>query len=180
MDPATGKLLWEVTIGRGGYLGGVHWGMAVHERLGLLYAPISDVDAGPSSGAAPAPGLYALDITTGAERWSSPLEDNCTNRQLCRVGLSAALIATDELIFAGALDGMLYAYDAASGDVLWNFDTWREFDAVNELPTQGGAIDVHGPMIAGDMLFIQSGYGTFGQRGGNALLAFKLTDTSYE
>ena len=178
IDPATGARLWSVTIGRGGYLGGVHWGMAVNERLGLLFAPISDIDAGPAKDVAPAPGLYALDIATGAARWSKPIDDNCANRAQCRVGLSAAIMATDELVFAGALDGMLYAYDAASGEELWRFDTWREFQSVNELPTRGGAIDVHGPMIAGDMLFIQSGYGVFGQRGGNALLAFKLTTTA--
>ncbi len=174
IDPDTGERLWEVTIGRGGYLGGVHWGMAVNERLGLLFAPISDIAAGPTGDVAPAPGLYALDIATGAARWSQPIDDNCANRESCGVGLSAALMATDDLVFAGALDGMLYAYDAASGEVLWRYDTWRDFESVNGLTTQGGAIDVHGPMIAGDMLFIQSGYGSFGQRGGNALIAFKL------
>jgi|TARA_Y100000310_G_C20611038_1_gene778006 polyvinyl alcohol dehydrogenase (cytochrome) len=88
--------------------------------------------------------------------------------------MSAAIIATDDLVFAGALDGYVHAYSATSGEILWSYDTWREFDSRNNLATQGGAIDVHGPIVAGDLLLIQSGYGTFGQRGGNALLAFRL------
>ncbi len=50
MDPANGDLLWEQQLGRGGYLGGVHWGMAVNEALGLLYVPLNDLDEGPAIG----------------------------------------------------------------------------------------------------------------------------------
>ena len=91
--------------------------------------------------------------------------------------MSAAILATEDLVFAAGLDGYLHAYSTTSGEILWSYDTWREFDSTNKLATQGGAIDVHGPIVAGDLLLIQSGYGTFGQRGGNALLAFKLEAT---
>ena len=45
-----------------------------------------------------------------------------------------------------------------TGDVLWTFDTLRDYDAVNGGVTSGGTIDTHGPVVAGDMLFVQSGY----------------------
>lgn len=174
MDPATGKLRWQQHLGRGGYLGGVHWGMAVNQALGLLYVPINDLVAGPGS-RAPAPGLHALDISTGEIRWTATRKGNCEGRESCREGFSAAAIATDELVFVSVLDGMTYAIDALSGEFVWEYDSWRDFESVNKLPTQGGAIDVHGPMIAGDQMLVQSGYGSFGQRGGNALLVFELS-----
>ena len=64
--------------------------------------------------------------------------------------------------------------DVWTGEVVWSYDTWRKFDGVNGETAIGASIDVHGPMVAGDMLLIQSGYGQHGQAGGNALLAFRL------
>ena len=173
LNPDTGELIWQKNLGRGGYLGGVHWGMAVNEKLGLLFVPISDIDAGAGEGA-PSPGISALDMKTGELRWFTPNADHCQDRLLCRNGMSAAVVATSDLLFAGGLDGWLHAYDAETGKILWSFDTWKEYESTNGLPARGGAIDVHGPVVAGDMVFLQSGYGTFGQQGGNTLLAFRL------
>ena len=92
----------------------------------------------------------------------------------CYPGISAAILATSDLVVAGGLDGALNAYAAESGERLWYFDTWRAFTAVNGIETEGGPLDVHGPLIVGDMLFITSGYQSFGQKGGNAFLAFRL------
>ena len=39
-----GELLWSQRLGRGGMLGGIHWGMAVDGRL--AYAPVSDRQTG--------------------------------------------------------------------------------------------------------------------------------------
>lgn len=173
LNPDTGKLIWQKTLGRGGYLGGVHWGMAVNENLGLLYVPISDVPAGAGEGE-PSPGINALNMKTGELRWFTPNPDRCQDRLLCRTGMSAAIVATSELLFAGGLDGWLHAYDAETGEILWTYNTWKDFETTNKVPAHGGAIDVHGPVVAGDMVFVQSGYATFGQQGGNALLAFRL------
>jgi len=46
---------------------------------------------------------------------------------------------------------------------------------VSGKPAKGGAFDAHGPMLAGDQLIVSSGYGSFYQRGGNALLVFELS-----
>ena len=178
IDPDTGVRLWTRNIGRGGYLGGVHWGMTTNEALGLLYAPISDIRQGPpGSTEESAPGMYAIDIATGEVRWQTTAEDRCDGRERCLNGLSAAPIANSDLVFVAGLDGWLHALRADNGASAWSFDTWRDFNAINEsesLKASGGSIDVHGPLLVEDQLFIQSGYGTFGQQGGNALIAFRL------
>ena len=174
MKPDSGERLWARHLGRGGWLGGVHWGMAVNETLGLLYVPISDRPVGPAASDKPMPGLHALELATGTVRWSAINPDRCAAREGCDAGISAAIVATSDLVFTGSLDGLVSAYDARTGEVLWSYDTWRKFDGVNGETAVGAAIDVHGPMVAGDLLLIQSGYGQHGQAGGNALLAFRL------
>ena len=76
------------------------------------------------------------------------------------------------VVFTGGLDGYIRAYSTKDGSRLWEFDTTGEFETVNGVPGQGGAIDGPGPVIANGMLFVNSGYGMFGQMPGNLLLAF--------
>ena len=92
---------------------------------------------------------------------------------MCFGGLSAAITATPDLVVAGSLDGVLEVYDGATGDVLWSDDTWKAFTAVNGVETAGGAFDAHGPMIAGDQIIVSSGYDSFFQKPGNALLVYQ-------
>jgi polyvinyl alcohol dehydrogenase (cytochrome) len=71
LNPDTGEVVWQTRLGRGGALGGVHWGIAVHEPLSLAIIPISDRFAGPLTGAGEAqPGVHAVDLATGEIRWS--------------------------------------------------------------------------------------------------------------
>ena len=70
------------------------------------------------------------------------------------------------------MDGGVRAYDAASGEILWTFDTNRTFETVNGVAANGGAIDGPGPAVAGGMLFVNSGYISLIGRPGNVLLAF--------
>ena len=171
MDPGDGTVWWSRTIGRGGALGGVHWGMAAHPD-GVLVVPVSDLDTGFLTGkGAPDPGVHALDVATGDPRWSHRRASRCADRR-CWGGVSAAVSINAELVFAGSLDGYLEALDIVTGELLWRFDTWRTFDAVNGLEAQGGAIDTHGPMLFDDLVIVASGYEGFAEAGGNALLVF--------
>ena len=171
----TGQQIWSRRVGRGGKLGGIHWGMAVNPQLGRLYVPVSDRDFGATNNDASAsPGLHALDIDSGEIVWSVIHENTCGERQPCDSGLSAAILATPDLVFAGGLDGYIRAYHGGTGEVLWSFDTWRSFATTGLDDAEGGAIDVHGPLVAGNMLFVTSGYGMFLQKSGNAFLAFEL------
>ncbi len=175
LNPADGSIVWTHQPGRGGALGGVHWGMAVNETLGLVFVPVSDVDAGRMSGKGrPEPGLFAYDLATGALRWSHIRTSHCPDRT-CSPGLSSAIIAGPDLVFAGSLDGKLEAVDAKSGKLLWTYDSWRDYPStVNGVAAHGGAFDAHGPLLAGDQMIVSSGYNSFGERGGNALLVFEL------
>jgi len=175
LDPdAGGKVLWSTRVGKGSALGGIHWGMATDGRL--AYAANSDraaviVDVNPER--RPTPGLYALDLMNGNVIWSAPAPtDACAGRQACFAANSAAPTAIPGVIFAGGLDGHIRAHAAADGRVLWDYDTAREFTTVNGVGGRGGAIDGPGPVVAGGLVFVNSGYGQFGQMPGNVLLAF--------
>ncbi len=175
MDPDTGVTQWSVKLGRGGIIGGVHWGMAVNEQLGRLFVPISDkaIPEFPSPGTA-APGLYALDTATGATRWHYARESRCSDAE-CTFGYSAAVTAANDVVVTGSMDGFLEVVSAGTGELLWEHDAWQEYESVNGVSAEGGAFDAHGPMLADDLVIVSSGYRYVGsQRGGNALLVFQL------
>ena len=74
---------------------------------------------------------------------------------------------------AGSTAGTMYAYSAADGKVLWQFDTAREFETVNGVTAKGGNISSAGAVVAGGMVFVPSGYSDLGNGvRGNVLLAF--------
>ena len=177
LDPDDdGAVLWSTQVGKGGALGGIHWGMATDGRY--AYAPVSDrrviyVDVNPDRD--PAPGLHALDLMTGEIVWSAPPPDDaCEGKQSCLLANSAGAAAIPGVVFAGGLDGHIRAYAADDGRILWDFDTTDVTETSNGVPGRGGAIDGPGPVIAGGMLFTNSGYSLFRQMPGNLLLAFGL------
>lgn len=49
-----------------------------------------------------------------------------------------------------------------------------EYQAVNGVKAKGGALDGPGPVVVGGMLYVNSGYGIFGEMPGNVLLAFAV------
>ena len=70
-------------------------------------------------------------------------------------------------VLAGSQDGGLRAYAAEDGRILWQFDTNREFATVNGVKARGGSMDGPGPIVAGGLLFVNSGYGGTVGRPGN-------------
>jgi len=66
----------------------------------------------------------------------------------------------------------LRAYSTTDGKIIWDYDTDREFKTTNNLAGHGGALDVGGPIIAGGMLFVNSGSAQRNGLPGNVLLAF--------
>ena len=170
-----GSPMWRRKLGRGGALGGIHWGIAYHAGRGLVLVPVSDLPSGLLTGPGEAQsGLHAVRVQDGTPVWFHERESRCGERA-CWGGISAAISIANDVVFAGSLDGFLEAIHVDSGEVLWSFDTWRDFDAVNGTAT-GGTLDAHGPMVADDLVIVSSGYGSFFQRGGNALLVFQLGD----
>ncbi len=80
------------------------------------------------------------------------------------------------VVFAGSLDGHLRAYDARSGQVIWDFDTVQQFLTTNGIQAHGGSLNGAGPAIVGGMVFATSGYTN--AMSGNVLLAFAPANSS--
>jgi len=179
-DPdAKGKILWQTRVGKGGLNGGVQWGMASDEQK--VYAAVSDVSgvmntAGPVGGATFDPvkggGLTALHLEDGSKAWFAPSHPCDPPRPGCSPGQSAALTLIPGVVFSGALDGHVRAFSTEDGEMLWDFDTAQTYSTVNGVPARGGSIDGAGPVIAGGMMFVNSGYPRNGGMPGNVLLAF--------
>jgi polyvinyl alcohol dehydrogenase (cytochrome) len=168
-DPdKNGQIAWRTRIGKGGTLGGVLWGMSAHN--GLIFAPLSDNDrAHPEAGG----GLFALEAATGKIVWHTPAPKlSCpAEHPGCTVAQMAPSTAIPGVVFAGAMDGHLRAYDMKTGKIIWDYNAAREFPSVNGVPTHGGAFSASGPTIVDGMLFVSSGYSGIP---GNALLAFSV------
>ncbi len=176
LDPDDGgKILWRKKLGKGGIQGGVHFGMSVSGDT--LFVPMSDFDGGPRWPGVAYPGMFALDITSGEQKWYTPNEDHCDGRKFCQPGLSAAVSAIPGAVVAGAMDGRLRAYDSAHGKVLWDFDTATEFMTLNGKKSSGGSMGGGtGPVFHDDMMFVNSGYGIYFHMPGNVLLGFRLPE----
>ena len=175
LNAATGKQVWHHQFGKGTPLGGVHWGIATDGVR--VFAPIADPNVPAAQTAA---GMYAIDIASGKVAWSWKATPDCANgRQAVvrtcagRYGLSAAPLVVDGALIAGGLDGRLYVFEAATGKLLSTTDTAVKFDALNKIPACGGTIDAAGPFAGDGMVFVSSGYASFGQQGGNALVALR-------
>jgi polyvinyl alcohol dehydrogenase (cytochrome) len=184
IDPdRQGAVRWSTKVGEGGKLGGLHWGSATDGRRvyvalggqGLITIPDSTLREGFRLEADPVKGggLFALDVRTGRVLWKvAPAA--CSARPRCSPAQSAPVSGFPGVVLSGSLDGHLRAYSTDKGRVLWDVDTAREFDATNGGRVRGGSIDVAGPVIAGGMVFVMSGYGLYGAMPGNVLLAFSV------
>ncbi len=171
VDPdSEGKLLWHARAGVGGLLGGVQWGPATDDTN--VYVAVSDLAF---EGRAPDPtkggGISAYRLSDGKLLWRTP-PPGCGDRRPCSPAQSQAVTAIPGAVFSGSIDGHLRAYATQDGKIIWDFDTARDFDTVNKVAAHGGSLDVGGPIVAGGMLFVVSGYPGFGAMPGNVLLAF--------
>jgi polyvinyl alcohol dehydrogenase (cytochrome) len=185
LDPDDdGRVLWQTRVGEGGVNGGVQWGMASDGTY--VYASVSDVVRPPrlmaragAVGNAPLDperggGLTALRLADGSKAWFAPGHPCSPPKPGCSPAQPAALTAIEGAVFSGSLDGHLRAFSTEDGRVLWDFDTARDYATVNGVTGTGGSLDGAGPVIAGGMLFVNSGYPRFGGMPGNVLLAFRL------
>jgi polyvinyl alcohol dehydrogenase (cytochrome) len=126
------------------------------------------------------PGLFALDPATGKQLWFTPsphLPCGWTGGAPCLNGVSAPPTAIPGVVIAGDMNGRLRAYASADGRIVWDIDTGSAtFETVNGAAVQpGGNIDGPGPVVAGGMLYVISGYlGSLGGPPTSVLLAFSV------
>jgi polyvinyl alcohol dehydrogenase (cytochrome) len=179
LDPdRKGEILWRAQIGHGTELGGIQWGSASDGEN--MYAALSDIGflysgtppkriLDPKAGG----GLFAFDVATGAKVWEAK-PPVCGDRPNCSPAQSAAITAIPGAVFSGSADGHIRAYAASDGKIIWDFNTAQDFVIVNGVTAKGGSMDGPGPVIAGKLLLVPSGYPAWGGLPGNVLLAFTV------
>ena len=155
LDAGTGAVLWNTVVGLGGTLGGALWGSANDGTR--IYT------ANTNSGNLALPGRWsALDPVTGAILWTTLDPAFAYPYQ----GYSAvgAVSSANGVVYACTMNavGTMFAMDAATGQVLWSFDS-------------GGSCN-SGAAISKGVVYWGSGYRAFApfSTGNNKLYAFSL------
>jgi polyvinyl alcohol dehydrogenase (cytochrome) len=169
LDPdRRGRQVWRYRAGVGSGLGGIQWGIAVGD--GRVYVPVAEI-YNPEPG-----GLHAVDLATGKRVWHTPPEPPACGKpsRACSGAQFSAVTAIPGVVFSPSNDGALRAYAAKDGEVLWRADTNGTFRTVNGVRARGGSMNGPAPIVAGGMIYVASGYGAFGLRPGNVLLAYGL------
>jgi polyvinyl alcohol dehydrogenase (cytochrome) len=170
LDPDhDGRLIWQTAVGGGSGIGGVGWGPAIDRYK--VYVGIADVLGDNAPG-----GLSALSLTTGVTQWHTPPaapvcgwgERNCFQAQ------GQAITVMPGVVFSGSTDGHLRAYATATGKLVWDVDTAKEYVAVNQVKASGGSLNHGGVTVVDGVVYVNSGYGRLFGQPGNVLLAFTI------
>ena len=185
-----GGIVWQKRVGAGGKLGGIQWGIAVDDSN--VYVAVSDtrlsVVTPETTGAQPdvshskiallydsavGGGLSALKRDTGEEVWRTP-HPGWGHIPGCSPAQSAAVTVIPGLMFSGGLDGRLRAYSARDGRIVREVDTKDDYQTVNGIAAKGGSLDGGGAIVVDPMVYVGSGFGVFGGKPGNVLLAYSV------
>jgi polyvinyl alcohol dehydrogenase (cytochrome) len=169
LDPdRKGEQVWRYRAGGGSGLGGIQWGIAADAER--VYVPVAEI-YNPMPG-----GLHAVELATGARAWYAAPETPVCGKpsRACSGAQFSAITAIPGVVFSPSNDGAVRAYSTRDGQVIWTSDTNREFSTINGLRARGGSMNGPAPVVAGGMVYVSSGYGVFGLRPGNVLLAFGL------
>jgi polyvinyl alcohol dehydrogenase (cytochrome) len=141
LDAATGAIEWATAAGPSGLQGGIQWGTATDGRR--IYVAESNDQRKPHTlpdgQTIDFGSVAALDAATGRILWQTP--DPTGNLD------KSALSVANGVVFAGSMSGHMYALDAATGQVLFDF--------------LGQGSSIAGPAIVGDSVYWGNGYSHF-------------------
>ena len=156
LNADNGSIQWSTPVGPGASLGGIEWGTATDGKR--IYVAIANSDHLPytlvPSGQQITWGAWsALDVTTGKILWQTA---DPTSGSIDRGSVSVA----NGVMYAGSNSGQMYAFDAATGNILWSF-------------VSGGTV-LDGPSIVDSTLYWGSGYRNIQGTGNNKVYAFAL------
>ena len=148
--------MWSTPVGPGASLGGIEWGTATDGKR--IFVAISNSDHLPytlvPSGQQITWGAWsALDLATGKILWQTA---DPTPGAIDRGSVSVA----NGVMYAGSNSGQMYALNATTGRILWNF-------------ASGGTV-IDGPFIVDGTLYWGSGYREISGTGNNKVFAFTL------
>ena len=171
LDPDTGDVIWGVTTGPGGSLGGSSWGSASdgkHYYVGNINSHHIPFALGPPANIVNKGGGWtALDIDTGAFVWEQ-VDPAALSPDPTLSGGSAGAgpgtLVNDVLLVASAAkDGQLYAINKHTGAILWHAST-------------GGTV-YGGASVSDGCVYLGSGYSPLANPDwtvNNKILAFCL------
>lgn len=144
LDRRTGAVRWSTIGGPGGVTGGLQWGSALVEdkkggatfyggsanSLSLPHRLVNGLDWTGGS-------VIAIDAYTGRIKWEVPVPKPAF--------VEGPISVTDEVVFASSYQtGTMYAFAAADGELLWQFQT-------------NGSM-VAGPAISSNRIYFGNGY----------------------
>jgi polyvinyl alcohol dehydrogenase (cytochrome) len=140
LNAETGSTLWSTQVGPGGHLGGIHWSTATDSHA--VYVGVNDETgtpytmggSGPQAGKMTPVGSWAAlaldgaggDAGVGASNHGKILwqvADPALTAPLGGGSVNGPPAIINGVMFVGSMDamGMMYALDAATGDILWSF-----------------------------------------------------------
>jgi polyvinyl alcohol dehydrogenase (cytochrome) len=174
LNPDNGSVVWSTQVSPGGVMGGLQWGSATDgERI---YTAASNsyfiphvMGPGPMAGQSVTGGFWtALNAATGQVLWENA---GTTLAFPSLIGTPPAgalamnqgpVTIANGVMYAGALDqeGTMYAFNAATGNVLWSF-------------ASGGSVN-SGAAVVNGVVYWGSGYSSLGGTHGTHLYAFTI------
>jgi polyvinyl alcohol dehydrogenase (cytochrome) len=165
LDGRTGEFIWSTLIGPGGDQGGIEWGTAFDGDR--IYVPITNHHHIPyeltqngviSNTTATGGSWAALDPRTGRILWQTadPQVEALTDLGVVGVWDLAPLTVANGVVYASSMaklagQNQMFALDAATGDILWQFGALSSVNA--------------GPAVVDGMVYWGSGYSRSGVEG---------------
>lgn len=135
---------------------GYAWGFDTGTDRGLEATPVVVDGVMFTSGVAGR--AYALDAATGKLLWRfEPKIDPRVYRSVCCDNVNRGVAVWEGRVYVAALDGVLYALDAASGEVLWSADSIVD--------RSRGYASTGAPQVANNVVVIGNAGGEYDTRG---------------
>jgi polyvinyl alcohol dehydrogenase (cytochrome) len=177
LNPDNGSVVWSTQASPGGVMGGLQWGSAtdgerIYTAASNSYFMEHVMGPGPRYTQTITGGFWsALDAGTGQVVWENAGTTLAFPTLLGSPPLGAiamnqgAVTVANGVMYAGALDqeGTMYAFNAATGDILWSF-------------ASGGSVN-SGAAVVNGVVYWGSGYTALGGTPGTHLYAFAVTSS---
>ncbi|CAM6080130.1 unnamed protein product [Sphagnum tenellum] len=125
LDRDDGRLVWANVAGPGGDIGGVSYGSATDSHrvyVSIVNNRVENFTLVPSKNVTQMGGWVGIDASNGTTLWTTATPGTISNLPTGPVSVANGVLFTTSL---GPLNGSLYALDAKTGGVLWeyNFNT---------------------------------------------------------
>ena len=83
------------------------------------------------------PGIYSYFVGTGEPSWFYEVQPECNDERSERLrrceslGFSATPLSIDGAVITGGLDGRLFVFNSESGELIYQYDTVRDYETIN-------------------------------------------------